>query len=101
MLPLLLLLSGNTATAHRYPFAQVAQRYEEEQQRPATQVVEDQVVEQQTVYGSGAPAGYKFSYTTGARGVSDAAHHFREESRDESGYVVGKYGYVDPYGQLR
>ena len=80
---LLILLVGSAAA--RYPFAQVAQRYEE--QSPET-----------TYY---APQGYRFGYSTTGQQGSDVAQHFREESRDESGYVVGKYGYVDPYGKLR
>ena len=77
------------SAAASYPFSQVAQRYEE--QTPV----------EQTIYSS-TPQAYKFSYSTGGlQGVSDVAQHFRDESRDESGYVVGKYGYVDPYGKLR
>ncbi|XP_027201012.2 uncharacterized protein LOC113795033 [Dermatophagoides pteronyssinus] len=48
--------------------------------------------------GNGA---YEFSYQTGANNEPDLAQSFREESRDEYGNVHGKYGYVDPYGQLR
>lgn len=49
------------------------------------------------VYDSGA---YQFSYATGGAENTDA-QHFREETRDDFGNVIGKYGYVDPYGQLR
>ncbi|KAH9417844.1 hypothetical protein DERP_013104 [Dermatophagoides pteronyssinus] len=48
--------------------------------------------------GNGA---YQFSYQTGTNNEPDLAQSFREESRDEYGNVHGKYGYVDPYGQLR
>lgn len=59
--------------------------------------------EEQSAVESAAPeppAPYKFSYNTGSGSASDASH-FREESRDENGVVVGKYGYVDAYGKLR
>ncbi|XP_046920604.2 uncharacterized protein LOC124500564 [Dermatophagoides farinae] len=54
--------------------------------------------EPQQQYGNGA---YQFSYQTGTHNEPDLAQSFREESRDEYGNVHGKYGYVDPYGQLR
>jgi len=41
---------------------------------------------------------YQFSYSTGTQGP---AQIFREEKRSPDGSVVGKYGYVDPNGQLR
>jgi len=41
---------------------------------------------------------YQFSYSTGQQGP---AQIFREEQRSPDGTVVGKYGYVDPNGQLR
>lgn len=47
---------------------------------------------------------YQFSYSTTSdqeQQEQDLAHSFREESRDEYGNVVGKYGYVDPNGHLR
>lgn len=42
---------------------------------------------------------YQYSYSTGPG--HEVAQHFREESRDAFGNVIGKYGYVDPYGKLR
>lgn len=58
-------------------------------------------VEQSNVFS--APTGYQFAYSTGGaqQGQQDVAQHFREETQDTSGYVTGKYGYVDAYGKLR
>jgi len=44
------------------------------------------------------PVKYRFSYSTGKDSL---AQMFREENRELSGSVSGKYGYVDPYGTLR
>ncbi|XP_067127692.1 uncharacterized protein [Centruroides vittatus] len=41
---------------------------------------------------------YKFGYNTGNDGP---AQIFREETKAPDGSIVGKYGYVDPTGQLR
>lgn len=49
-------------------------------------------------YNGGA---YQFAYRTGSTQEQDLAQMFREESRDEFGNVQGKYGYVDPNGNMR
>lgn len=89
-IPIWLALSSTAFCAYS-PFSQVAQRYEEQS---SVEPVE------QTVYSYGTPAAYQFAYNTGSGSSADASH-FREESRDARGLVVGKYGYVDPYGKLR
>lgn len=81
-----------TASHYHTPRTYVINRY-----------VEQAPIEHSTIYhtyGTYNPNAYQFSYRTGGSQLDDA-QHFREESRDESGYVVGKYGYVDPYGKLR
>lgn len=61
-----------------------------------------QQLEQEPTTLYGGTGAYQFAYRTGnSQYNSETAHHFREESRDEYGNVVGKYGYLDPYGQLR